>query len=151
VVGYQLFRGPCYLHLQGEVTGSGEENSIDRGLELKRAATACVVTTTVLHHPSFFLLARSVLPPQASSTGCQTTPHFLLASGICHHLALKTYIYAVFSPIASHFTLKMKAAWNNETAILPQHYVASQQQRPQLIYFQLFNGDFSLQSTRFRY
>jgi len=32
VVGYQHFRGPCFLHLQGEVASMGE-NSIDIGLD----------------------------------------------------------------------------------------------------------------------
>jgi hypothetical protein len=34
-VGYQCFRGPCYLHLQDEVNGAGEKG-IDIGLEYKR-------------------------------------------------------------------------------------------------------------------
>jgi len=39
VVAYQHFIGPCCLHLQGEGTGSGK-NSIDMGLECRRAADA---------------------------------------------------------------------------------------------------------------
>jgi len=39
IVGYQHFRSPCCLHLQGEVAGMGE-NSIDVGLDWKGAAGA---------------------------------------------------------------------------------------------------------------
>jgi hypothetical protein len=35
VVGYQHFRGPCCLHLEGKVNGAGEMG-IDIGLEYKR-------------------------------------------------------------------------------------------------------------------
>jgi hypothetical protein len=35
VVGYQCFRGPGCLHLQGEVNGAGKRG-IDRGREYKR-------------------------------------------------------------------------------------------------------------------
>jgi hypothetical protein len=27
VVGYKYFKGPCWFHLQGEVTGSGKETA----------------------------------------------------------------------------------------------------------------------------
>jgi len=39
VVGYQFFRGPCCLHLQGEVARMGE-NSIDMGPDWRGAAGA---------------------------------------------------------------------------------------------------------------
>jgi hypothetical protein len=37
VVGYQCFRGPCYLHLQGEVAIMGE-NGTDRGPDWRGVA-----------------------------------------------------------------------------------------------------------------
>jgi hypothetical protein len=40
-IGYERFRGPCCLHLQGEVTGGGE-NGIDIGLECKRTTDGCL-------------------------------------------------------------------------------------------------------------
>jgi len=39
VVGYQHFKGPCYFHLQDEVTRMGK-NSIDTGLDCRGAADA---------------------------------------------------------------------------------------------------------------
>jgi len=36
VVGYQRFKGPCYLHLQGEVTGMGQNNPDDLNLKHHR-------------------------------------------------------------------------------------------------------------------
>jgi len=39
MVGYQLFRSPCCLHLQIEVTGGGQKG-IDIGLEYKWEADA---------------------------------------------------------------------------------------------------------------
>jgi hypothetical protein len=39
-VGYQCFRRPCWLHLQGEVKGAGEKG-IDIGMEYKRGAESC--------------------------------------------------------------------------------------------------------------
>jgi hypothetical protein len=38
VVGYQCFRGPCCLYLQGEVSGNGKNMGLDIGLEHKRVA-----------------------------------------------------------------------------------------------------------------
>jgi len=38
-VGYQCFRGPCCLHLQGEVTGNGKKDTYT-GMKCKRAADA---------------------------------------------------------------------------------------------------------------
>jgi len=49
--------------------------------------------------------------------------HFLLASGLSHPLALKAYIYGHL-PIASHFTLKMEAAWTYE--MLASHHTTVQ-------------------------
>jgi hypothetical protein len=39
VVGYQHFRGPCYLHLQGEVIRL-EKSGIDLGLDWRGAIGA---------------------------------------------------------------------------------------------------------------
>jgi hypothetical protein len=40
MIGYQRFRGPCCLLLQGEVNGIGKKG-IDIGMEYKRGAQSC--------------------------------------------------------------------------------------------------------------
>jgi hypothetical protein len=39
-IGYQHFRGPCCLHLQGDVTGMGI-NGMDIGLEWRGFGRCC--------------------------------------------------------------------------------------------------------------
>jgi hypothetical protein len=105
--------------------------------QLLLAVTACAdhhLTPSLIAIQTHFLLVRTGLPtstsipvvhgqiyhlhtlPTSSITGCLSVPScFLLANTLLPSCTLGLYIPSF--PIASHFILKMEAAWSSETLV----------------------------------
>jgi hypothetical protein len=115
VIGYQRFRGPCCLHLRGEVAGMGK-NGIDIGPVWRGAVSREIVTRfrfllTVIHcwlrAPFLGLMAICLLHQRlfcfclgaSSLTGgrvCHVKCHSLCLCLVCDFLLFNFYFFILF-------------------------------------------------------